>query len=196
MHLQKYHRVFNRLNARHQLPVPARPRWVQVNCQHDSLASFEQLPLHNKRILVTAPRQYASKLTSLLVAAGARPIWVPGVSISRLTEQQHMQQLDEAIQQLDHYTHLAFTSKNGIIAVLERLEALHGGREAAAAHVRKSCIKLCALGADGRVLQEAGLQVDASPSEASTKGLVAELAATGQAQGARVLCPVPHVTGT
>ena len=34
-----------------------------------------------------------------------------------------------------------------------------------------------------------------SPAEASTKGLAAELAATGQAQGARVLCPVPHVAG-
>lgn len=34
-----------------------------------------------------------------------------------------------------------------------------------------------------------------SPAEASTKGLAAELAATGQAQGARVLCPVPYVTG-
>lgn len=39
------------------------------------------------------------------------------------------------------------------------------------------------------------LQVDVSPPEASTKGLVAELAITGQAQGARVLCPVPEVTG-
>lgn len=39
------------------------------------------------------------------------------------------------------------------------------------------------------------LQVDVSPAEASTKGLAAELATTGQAQGARVLCPVPEVTG-
>lgn len=34
-----------------------------------------------------------------------------------------------------------------------------------------------------------------SPAEASTKGLAAELAALGQAQGGRVLCPVPHVAG-
>lgn len=34
-----------------------------------------------------------------------------------------------------------------------------------------------------------------SPPEASTKGLVNHLAALGQAHGARVLCPVPEVTG-
>jgi hypothetical protein len=39
------------------------------------------------------------------------------------------------------------------------------------------------------------LQVDVAPAEASTAGLAAELAMSGQAQGARVLCPVPHVTG-
>lgn len=36
-------------------------------------------------------------------------------------------QLDGALQQLDQYTHLAFTSKNGILAVLERLAVLQGG---------------------------------------------------------------------
>ena len=35
--------------------------------------------------------------------------------------------LDEALMNLQQYTFLAFTSKNGIIAVLERLEHLVGG---------------------------------------------------------------------
>jgi hypothetical protein len=39
------------------------------------------------------------------------------------------------------------------------------------------------------------LQVHMSPAEASTKGLAAELASTGQAAGAHILCPVPHVAG-
>lgn len=33
------------------------------------------------------------------------------------------------------------------------------------------------------------------PAQASTQGLVKELEARGEARGARVLCPVPHVTG-
>lgn len=40
-----------------------------------------------------APRQYASKLVGLLIGAGAQPTWVPGVSISRLTEQQLLQKV-------------------------------------------------------------------------------------------------------
>eukprot|EP00775_Hariotina_reticulata_P009061 gene9061-9231_t len=162
---------------------------------HRALDPSQQLPLHNKRVLVTAPRQYASKLVSLLVSAGSRPVWVPGVEICRLASPDHRLQFDAALLQLSSYSHLAFTSKNGILAVLERLTELQGGLEAAAAYIQESGIKLCALGADGEVLQEVGLQVDVSPAEASTKGLAAELAASGQAQGARVLCPVPHVTG-
>lgn len=36
-------------------------------------------------------------------------------------------QLDAALLDLSSYTHLAFTSKNGILAVLQRLQQLKGG---------------------------------------------------------------------
>ena len=35
--------------------------------------------------------------------------------------------LDEALLDLENFTHVAFTSRNGIQAVLQRLETLHGG---------------------------------------------------------------------
>lgn len=41
--------------------------------------------------MITAPRQYASKLAALLVAAGARPIWVPAISISHVTNPRQIQ---------------------------------------------------------------------------------------------------------
>jgi uroporphyrinogen-III synthase len=40
----------------------------------------------------------------------------------------HCAQLDEALLGLPSYTHLAFTSRNGILAVLERLQHLKGGK--------------------------------------------------------------------
>lgn len=55
--------------------------------------------------------------------------------------------------------------------------------------------RLCALGADGDVLLSAGLTPHVVPAEASTQGLVKELVARGEAAGARVLCPVLHVSG-
>lgn len=105
-------------------------------------------------------------------------------------------QLDAALANLRSYSHIAFTSRNGITTVLERLATLHDGdAAAAAAYVRGTGVRLCALGADGDVLQAAGLPVHLSPAEPSTAGMVAALAAAGEAGGARVLCPVPNVTG-
>ena len=45
------------------------------------------MPLLGKRIMMTAPRQYASKLASCLVTAGARPVWLPSISITRINDQ-------------------------------------------------------------------------------------------------------------
>lgn len=64
----------------------------------------------------------------------------------------------------------------------------------AARRVRSSGVKLCALGADADCLCDAyGLEAHVRPPEASTSGLVAELARLGLPKGARVLAPVPLV---
>jgi hypothetical protein len=73
-----------------------------------------------------APRQYAGKLCALLIEAGARPIWLPTIQISSLPEGAGLSKLDEALELLPSFTHLAFTSKNGIAAVLKRLTLRHG----------------------------------------------------------------------
>ena len=61
------------------------------------------------------------------------------------------QALDDQLLNLSAYTHVAFTSKNGIVAVLHRLEHLHGsGRAATEQLSRTSC---WALGADAELLR-------------------------------------------
>ena len=47
-------------------------------------ADESQMPLIGKRIMITAPRQYAHKLAAYLVMAGARPVWVPSISITHI----------------------------------------------------------------------------------------------------------------
>lgn len=158
-----------------------------------SLAAAASQPLNKRRIIVTSPRQYASKLCALLVAAGARPMWLPSIEITALSDAADVAALDAALDDLSAYSHIAFTSKNGIQAVIQRLEEAHPGRAAEA--VRASGIKVCALGADGEALLSSGFPVDVLPAEASTRGLVAELVSRGEADGARVLCPTPKVTG-
>ncbi|KAG2434103.1 hypothetical protein HXX76_007830 [Chlamydomonas incerta] len=165
------------------------------------LAGAEELALLGRRIIVTAPRQYSQKLCSKLVNAGARPLVVPGVAITEL-EGEELEQMRDYLRGLladphpaTTLSHIAFTSKNGIFAFLDQLAAVAGGVEAACDWLRRSGLRLCALGADGEVLTGLGLEVHVSPPEASTLGLVRELERRGEAAGARVLCPVPLVTG-
>ncbi|KAF5841511.1 Uroporphyrinogen-III synthase HemD-domain-containing protein [Dunaliella salina] len=177
----------------------------------DPIPSEKDLPMLHKRVMVTAPRQYAHKLAGQLLLAGARPLWVPSVAINPVSPEK-LGSLDAALHALitephhHPYTHIAFTSKNGIYATLQRAAELcedlqqghalgldSSGLDAAAQAILKSGVKLCALGADGDVLLRAGLPVHVSPAEASTLGLVQELKTLDEAQGARILCPVPLV---
>ncbi|GMH40178.1 hypothetical protein BSKO_08082 [Bryopsis sp. KO-2023] len=158
------------------------------------LASRSELPLLNRRVLITAPRQYASKLGSYLLDAGARPIWVPAIEVTSLPEQETFE-LDGILTSLKDFTHLAFTSKNGIHAVMDQLVVKQGGFDQAVKFIQSSKIKLCALGADALVLQSMGLVADVQPKEASTLGLVREFVERNEADGAAVLCPVPSVRG-
>lgn len=72
---------------------------------------------------------------------------------------------------LSEYSHLAFTSRNGIQAVLERLAAQHQGSWAATADVlNKLPIHCCALGADAGLLQSAGVLEIITPEEVGFLG--------------------------
>ncbi|GLI68077.1 hypothetical protein VaNZ11_012408, partial [Volvox africanus] len=162
------------------------------------LARRNDLPLQGKHIIVTAPRTYSQKLAAKLINAGARPLVVPAVQITELAPEDLTQMrstISDLVAQRTSVTHIAFTSRNGIFAFLDQLCAFLGGEAAGCEWLRLSGIRLCALGADGDVLTEKGLMVHVSPPEASTLGLVRELATRGEARGAKVLCPVPLVTG-
>ncbi|BDA45398.1 hypothetical protein COCOBI_07-1850 [Coccomyxa sp. Obi] len=168
---------------------------TQALLENELLSGSDTLSLSNRRILFTSPRQYATKLAARLTGRGARPVWVPAIEIARLTDSHRMQALDQELSHLDRYSHLAFTSRNGIAAVLERLATMHGSLPAAAAHLNTLPLRCCALGADAEMLADAGVDNVLTPQEASTQGLVAELQRRGEVEGAAVLCPVPCVAG-
>lgn len=71
------------------------------------------------------------------------------------------QELDGHLRQLPSFTHVAFTSKNGIAAVMARLKQLHGSDEAAAEQLRT--VSCWALGADAEMLRGYGLTVQNPP---------------------------------
>ena len=73
--------------------------------------------------------------------------------------------MDDELSRLQSYTHLDFTSRNGIQAVLTRLAAAHGSLLAAAAHLNALPLRCCALGSDAEMLAEAGVREVSTPQE-------------------------------
>jgi uroporphyrinogen-III synthase len=150
-----------------------------------TLVSQADLPLFGRRVLFCTPRNYAAKLSRLLVLRAARPVWMPTIVIEPM---QDYSEFDRAIRNLADFRWLAFTSRNGIEAFFDRLEAL--GLDQGILQGTK----LAALGNDGRALEARGLKVDCLPSPATTRGIVEELERRGENRG-RVLLPVPAVYG-
>mmetsp|Transcript_36733 Transcript_36733/g.93900 ORF Transcript_36733/g.93900 Transcript_36733/m.93900 type:complete len:342 (-) Transcript_36733:44-1069(-) len=186
-------------------PGPCRPtRWRsdvgassmrEVDGTRDPLALPEDLPLSGRRVMITAPRQYAAKLAGRLIDAGAQPVWTPAVTITALDDAAAIATLDALLANLEDYTHIAFVSTNSFHSVLSRLSLMHGGPQEAAAAIVWSGARCCALGADAEELRRNGVPCHVQPAEASTMGLARELEGRGEAAGARVLCPVPSVEG-
>jgi len=150
-----------------------------------TLIARSDLPLYGKRILYCTPRNYAQKMARLLVLRGARPVWMPTIVIEPMDD---YSEFDEAIRNLGKYRWLSFTSRNGIEAFFDRLDAL--GLD----HRILENVMVSALGNDSKALEERGIRADLLPTETSGAGVIAELKQRGENSG-RILLPVPEVYG-
>jgi uroporphyrinogen-III synthase len=101
------------------------------------LTSSSQLPLYTKRILITAPRNYASRLSEQIIHKGGLPILMPTIETCYLS---NYSELDTALRCIDQFDWIVFTSRNGIIAFFERLDDL----SLSTSNLQNS--RLCALG--------------------------------------------------
>ncbi len=145
-----------------------------------------QLPLHGKRILVTAPRNYALRLSQQLIDKGGLPFLMPTIETCLL---ENFAELDAALQQIDAFDWIAFTSRNGIDAFFQRLQALD-----VSSSVLKTC-GLCAIGKDAERLASFGINADLIPTESSPAGIITELAKIPDIAEKSILVPVPEVVG-
>ena len=73
----------------------------------------------------------------------------------------------------ERYTHIAFTSRNGIQAFLDALEA-HYGSDQALTKLRNGSSRtaFCALGADAELLHSVGIMNVLTPQEVRVPGTV------------------------
>ena len=149
------------------------------------LSWFEKKPLMGKRVLVTRPTREASRLSSLLAREGAQPVEVPTIE----TYSAPSPRLDRALDRLEEYDWVVFTSPKGVEALFERLFAR--GKDARAL----GQARLLAIGpATGEALKGYGLRADLVPREYSTEGIAKEMASL-DLKGARLLLPRTNLAG-
>jgi uroporphyrinogen III methyltransferase/synthase len=141
---------------------------------------FEKRPLFGKRILVTRAREQAAELSNLLAAYGGEPVECPTIEI---VPTKTWGELDQALDRLDRYHWLIFTSVNGVGPFMARLRAK--GRDARAL----AGLRLCCIGPrTAHEVEKYGLTADVIPSEYQAEGVIASLGAAG-IKGQRVLIP-------
>jgi uroporphyrinogen III methyltransferase / synthase len=141
---------------------------------------FENRPLFGKRILITRPKEQAEDFRAQLAGLGAEVIPFPTIEIR---EPASWEPLDKAIQDIDQYQWLIFTSANGVKNFFARFQIvrkdireLHG-------------LKVAAIGpATEKAIRALHLCVEVIPDEFKAEGLVESLKGKVM-KGTRVLIP-------
>jgi uroporphyrinogen III methyltransferase/synthase len=146
----------------------------------DKLRWFDRLPLFGKSIVVTRTRAQASGVSRKLAALGARVIELPALEIR---ESDDMAPLRSAIERIDSYGWIVFTSQNAVAIFFRHLFAV--GRD-----VR--CLGRCRIAVIGRAtgdeLLKFGLRPDVVPQQFVAESLLEALDNEPLA-GTRVLLP-------
>lgn len=146
----------------------------------EQLNWFEGRPLFGKRILVTRARDQAMEFTDLLKLYGGDPVEFPTIEV---VPPESWEALDGAIRRIEEYDWLIFTSVNGVVYFLERLNA--GGKD-----IRSlKGIKLCAIGPrTAQEIERMGVRVDLMPAEYVAEALIEQMGLQ-DLTGRRILIP-------
>ncbi len=136
----------------------------EVVALRQKLRWFERRPLFGRRIVVTRAREQAGELSALLEERGAEVVEFPTIKIAPPPS---YVPLDRAIDRLQEYEWLVFTSINGVESFFRRLQ--NSGRD-----VRSLAgLKICAIGPrTEKGLSSRGIQVDLVPEEYRAEAII------------------------
>jgi uroporphyrinogen III methyltransferase/synthase len=152
----------------------------EVVALRDKLNWFERKPLFGRRVLVTRSREQASALSAMIADLGGEPVEFPTIQVAGPLD---FGPLDEAIDALETYRWVVFTSVNGVSAFFKRLR--RHKKDVRALHAAA----LCAIGPKTReALEQYGLMVEYVPEEYRAEEIVAGLSKKIK-PGERVLLP-------
>jgi uroporphyrinogen III methyltransferase/synthase len=130
---------------------------------------FEERPLFGKTVVVTRAREQASDFRLLLEAKGANCLEFPTIEV---IPPANWEPVDKAIQNLNQYDWVIFTSINGVRFFFQRLQ--EQGEDVRALHG----IRIAAIGPKTAAgLEERGLRLDFVPSEYRAEAVIDGLGA-------------------
>jgi uroporphyrinogen III methyltransferase / synthase len=140
---------------------------------------FEKLPLFGRRIVITRAASNAAKLARRLRELGADAIEFPTIETVR---PESYSLIDDALERLNSFDWIVFTSATGVEAFADRLRAR--GRD-----IRElGQAAIAAIGpATAARLRKYALKVTAIPSEYRAEALIGAIG--GRIAGARILIP-------
>jgi uroporphyrinogen III methyltransferase/synthase len=152
----------------------------QVAGLRDTLDWFEKKPLFGRGIVVTRPEAQAAGMADLLRQQGARVISFPTI---RIVPPENRQALDRALENLEAYQWIIFTSANGVRFFFERLRET--GRD-----IRDlKGVRICTIGpATAATIEAMGIRVDLVPYSYISEGVVRAFA-DRDIRGRKILLP-------
>lgn len=169
-----------RLAREHAVRPPAIIVVGGVVSLRNQLRWFESRPLFGRRIIITRAREQASGFRERLSALGAECVEFPTIQV---VPPPSWEALDRAVEHLQCYQWLLFTSVNGVRFFHQRLRVQ--GKDARALHP----LRVGAIGPKTAQACEAwGVIPDLVPGEYRAEAVVAALGET-RLEGVRILLP-------
>ncbi|MBU5437904.1 uroporphyrinogen-III C-methyltransferase [Tissierella sp. MSJ-40] len=133
----------------------------------EKLNFYDNKPLLGTNIVVTREKRYAKETVRKLEELGGNVISFPTIKIEEITPNK---KLDESIINIDRYSHIVFTSVNGVEIFFKRFFELEKDIRSI------SGIKISAVGPKtAAVIKKYGINADLVPKEFVGEGLVEEL---------------------
>ncbi|MFQ5900192.1 MAG: uroporphyrinogen-III C-methyltransferase [Thermodesulfobacteriota bacterium] len=128
---------------------------------------FETRPLFGKRVLITRTKEQAGEFSDILRGYGAEPIEYPTIEIG---PPDSWKQLDKALNNIEQYNWIIFTSVNGVRFFVKRLKAV--GKDI---RILKG-IKICTIGPrTAKGVEDLGINVDLLPERYIAEAIIDDL---------------------
>ncbi len=141
---------------------------------------YESKPLFGKRVVVTRSRGQASVFAEMLIDRGATTIEFPTIDV---VPPSNWAELDNAIDAIESYQWVIFTSANAVRFFFERLK--NRGKDI---RLLKG-VSICAVGPKtAESIEQYGLRADLIPSEFKAEGVLAALGGVNS-KGQKFLIP-------